>query len=113
MVPIRAADGVSLAGSQRSMGSGNRGNQDMSQNASMGCTMPEMDPNKCIWTKLTEDIEKIATYLAAEGTPAHVGLRFMMHPKYSWGAACGHPAIKYRDRKSTRLNSSHLGNSYS
>jgi hypothetical protein len=73
MAPVRAADGVSLAGSQRSVGSENGGNQDASQNTSTGYTTPETDPNKCVRTKLTEDIEIITAYLAAEGTPAHVG----------------------------------------
>ena len=72
MVPERVADSALLATSQQSACSVNKG-KNAPQSASASYPTLEKDQNECLRTKLTEDIEIIAAYLAVESTPAYVG----------------------------------------
>ena len=73
MAPARVIGSASQAGSQRSTGGGSKGSsRSASQDASTAPTTPRSDQNECSQTNLTEDIQRIAAYLADESTPASV-----------------------------------------
>src|SRR5271163_4431880 len=73
MAPERVIDSASQAGSQRSAGGGSRSSRSSaSQDASTGPTTPRNDQNECLQTNLTNDIQRIAAYLADESTPDSV-----------------------------------------